>query len=286
VNLERTYGSVLAGMARARRRQRIEAAAQGRPLGARTSQMWSFREGLRLLIETLGARLRRPPRLGVTVTALSRQAQGWQVHSASGDTWPADAVVLTCPAYRQAELLSEVDPELANQVAQIPYNRVAVVGLGYHAADVPDRLEGFGYLSRQRDRRDVLGVQWCSSIFPDRAPPGMVLLRALCGGWNRAEMIDWDDGHLTTAVRAELARVQGVRAAPILTHVVRWDHAIPQYHVGHLRRVARIEERLGRHPGLFLGGNAYHGVALNDCVERAGVLADAVRVWLGQGKLR
>jgi oxygen-dependent protoporphyrinogen oxidase len=159
---------------------------------------------------------------------------------------------------------------------------VAVVGLGYRGADVPHRLDGFGYLSRQRDRRDVLGVQWCSSIFPERAPPGMVLVRALCGGWNRADVVDWQDERLLAAVRAELARVMGVRAAPVLCHIVRWDHAIPQYHIGHLGRVGRIEERLGRHRGLFLGGNAYHGVSVNDCVERAGALAQAVHGWLSQ----
>jgi oxygen-dependent protoporphyrinogen oxidase len=159
---------------------------------------------------------------------------------------------------------------------------VAVVGLGFRAADVPGRLDGFGYLSRQRDRRDVLGVQWCSSIFPERAPPGMVLVRALCGGWNRADVVDWDDERLSAAVRAELAGVLGIRAAPVLCHVVRWDRAIPQYHVGHLRRVGGIEEGLGRHPGLFLGGNAYRGVAVNDCVEQAGVLAQAVHGWLIQ----
>ena len=75
-------------------------------------------------------------------------------------------------------------------------------------------------------------------------------------------------------MRGELGQTMGVRAAPVFHEVVRWTKAIPQYHLGHLERVARIEERGGAHPGLYLGGNAYRGVALNDCVERAGVLAD------------
>src|SRR5256886_4625677 len=52
----------------------------------------------------------------------------------------------------------------------------------------------------------LLGVQWCSSIFPGRAPEGMVLLRAMCGGWHRAEVAGWDDERLLRAVRAELQR--------------------------------------------------------------------------------
>jgi oxygen-dependent protoporphyrinogen oxidase len=156
---------------------------------------------------------------------------------------------------------------------------VAVVALGYRAADVPLALDGFGYLSPQRERRDVLGVQWCSSIFPDRAPPGLVLLRALCGGWGRPEVVGWPEPRLLGAVRAEFRAAMGIHAEPVFHHVVRWDRAIPQYHLGHLDRVAWIEERASHHPGLFLGGNSYHGVALNDCVEQASLLAGRVADW-------
>jgi oxygen-dependent protoporphyrinogen oxidase len=62
----------------------------------------------------------------------------------------------------------------------------------------------------------------------------------------------------------------------VFQHLVRWDRAIPQYHVGHLERLARIETRLRQHPGLHLGGNSYRGVSINDCVEQAGLLATAV----------
>ncbi|HVS34320.1 MAG TPA: protoporphyrinogen oxidase [Gemmataceae bacterium] len=257
--MEREHGSVLKGMAAAGRKSR--------------PRMWSFREGLGLLIDALRERLRTPPLSGVAVRSVRRSPDGgWEVRAEGRDAWMAEAVALTCPAYQQAALLA--DAELAAKIEGIAYNRVAVVGLGYRSADMPMSVDGFGYLSPQRERRDVLGVQWCSSIFPDRAPSGMVLLRALCGGWNRAEIVDWDDDRLLTAVRAELAAAMGVRVAPAFHHIVRWDRAIPQYHVGHLERVAWIEERTKRHPGLYLGGNAYRGVALNDCVEQAGVLAE------------
>jgi oxygen-dependent protoporphyrinogen oxidase len=104
----------------------------------------------------------------------------------------------------------------------------------------------------------------------------MVLLRALCGGWRRPDVVGWDDERLLAAVRADLRQALGVREAPAFHHVVRWQRAIPQYHLGHLERVGWIEDRVRRHPGLFLGGNAYRGVALNDCVEQAGALADRV----------
>jgi oxygen-dependent protoporphyrinogen oxidase len=196
------------------------------------------------------------------------------------DSWTADAVVLTCPAYHQAALLAELDRELAGAVGLIPYNRVAVIALGYRRKDVPGGLDGFGYIAPQRTRRDVLGVQWCSSIFPERAPPGLVLLRAMSGGWHRAEVAGWEDDRLLAAVRHELRLAMGIEAAPLFHHIIRWDRAIPQYHLGHLDRVAWVEQRLARHPGLFLAGNAYHGVAMNDCTEQGEILARRIADYL------
>ncbi len=281
VQFEEQYGSVLKGFGQAARQRRAEAAARGEPV-RRPGKMWSFREGLRLLVETLRDRLTRPPLLGVSVRGVRRDTVtgAWTVAGEGQERWPADAVVLACPAYRQAAIVADLDRELADQVGAIAYNRVAVIALGFRRGDVSFPIDGFGYIAPQRTRRDVLGVQWCSSIFPDRAPPGMVLLRAMCGGWHRAEVAAWDDTRLLAAVRAELRLAMGVAAEPVFHHIVRWDRAIPQYHLGHLQRVEAIEQRVARHPGLFVTGNAYHGVAMNDCTEQGEVVAGRVQHYL------
>jgi len=278
--LEDQYGSVLRGLAHTARQRRREAAARGEP-ERQTGRMWSFREGLRLAIETLCAHLPKKPVLGVAVQRIERNTgPAWTVCGEGEDRWPADAVVLTCPVYQQAAIVADLDDELARAMEAIAYNRVAVVALGYGRAHVPVELDGFGFIAPQRTGRDLLGVQWCSSICPDRAPSGVVLLRALCGGWGRPDVVAWDDGRLLHAVRAELRLAMGIDAAPIFHHIVRWDRAIPQYHLGHLERVAWIEERLARYPALFVGGNAYHGVAINDCTEQAEKLAEQLSRYL------
>ncbi len=134
---ERVHGSVLRGFAQARRQRRAEAAARGEP-APRPGKMWSFREGLGLLVATLRERLRTPPWTGISVRAVVRASnESWQVRAEGRDTWTAAAVVLACPAYQQAALLADLDTDLAQQIGAIPYNRVAVVGLGYRTADVP-----------------------------------------------------------------------------------------------------------------------------------------------------
>lgn len=274
---EAEHGSVVRGLMRTGRQKRAEARARGEsPAPAR---MWSFREGLNVLTDTLRDRLRTPPVVGVRVKRIEQSPTGWLVHGEGRDFWQPHAVVLACPADEQARLLADVDPALADLIGGIAYNRIAVVALGFRASDVP-ASDGFGFIAPQSQRRNILGVQWCSSIFPGRAPDGMVLWRALCGGWHRADVVDWDDGRLVAAVRAELRLAQGVTAEPAFVHIVRWRRAIPQYFVGHPERVAAIEERAKRHPGLILAGNAYHGVALNDCTERAAILAGRLAGYL------
>ncbi len=277
--LEREYGSVMKGFAGAAKKRRAEAKAQGVAY-QRAGKLWSFQGGMRTLIEQMTSKLRRPPEFGVAIRSIRRSAGSWSVLGEGKDAFDADAVVLTCPAWKQAELLADVDVGLAQHVAAIPYNRVAVVAMAFRKSDVPTTTDGFGFIAPQNTRRDLLGVQWCSSTYPNRAPDGTVLMRAMAGGWHRPDIVDWDDAKLLTAMRAELRLAMKITAEPIFHQIIRWNRAIPQYHLGHIDRVARIETDCAKYPGLFLGGNAYRGVALNDCVEQGDVVAGRIAEFL------
>lgn len=279
--MEREAGSIITGFMRAAKKRKEDAKAANEPPPG-PMRMWSFREGLQALVDALVGQLGPAVRCGTRVEAVSEAASiaPWTVHGLSGYTWSADAVVLACPSYEQAGIVSDLNPELSTEMAAIPYNRIAVVALGYRAEHCPTRHDGFGYIAPQNTRRDLLGVQWCSSIFPDRAPQGFVLWRALCGGVHRAEQLDWDDDRLVKAVHEEIKLAMGVTGPPVFKKVVRWPNAIPQYVIGHLDRVARIDALVSKHPGLFLTGNAYRGVAMADCVEQAEVIAAKVALHL------
>jgi oxygen-dependent protoporphyrinogen oxidase len=281
---ESDYGSVRKGLGQMARARRTEAAALGLEIPKR-SGLFSFKRGMRFLIEMLAIKLRKPPQFSTAVRGITHRTDQpgkppWIAATDGQHHWQADAVVLTCPAYRQAAMLADLDPDLADVMLQIPYSPAVVVALGYKINFLPEDLKAFGYITPQRTRRDVLGVQYCSSIFPDRAPPGSLLLRAICGGWHRRNITVWDDDQLSLAVRREMRQILGITERPVFMHITRWDRAIPQYHLGHLDRVTQIESLAQRHPGLFLGGNAYHGVSLNDCTEQGELLARKVAEYL------
>ena len=279
--MEREAGSVVRGFLRAAKQRKADAKQRGEPAPG-PMRMWSFRDGMQVLVDRLADSLGNGLCTGVRVRSVSASASvsPWKVYGEGTRAWSADAVVLACPAYEQAEIVAELDPDLADECAAIPYNRIAVVALGYRRKDCPTAPDGFGYIAPQNTRRDVLGVQWCSAIYPDRAPAGCVLWRALCGGVHRADMVDWDDDTLTRAVHQEMQAAMGVTGVPVFSRVVRWPAAIPQYVIGHLDRVARIDALAARHPGLFLAGNAYRGIAMGDCAEQGEQVAARVALYV------
>jgi oxygen-dependent protoporphyrinogen oxidase len=103
-----------------------------------------------------------------------------------------------------------------------------------------------------------------------------VLLRAFVGGAHHEELVDLPDAALLTVVREELRAIIGITAPPVVSRIFRWAQANPQYDVGHLERVARIESLAAALPGLYLTGSAYRGVGIPDCVRAA--KATAARV--------
>ncbi len=275
--LEREFGSVIKGFAAAAKKRKAQAKARGVP-DERPGKMWSLPGGLRVLVETLTAQLKQTPIYGVAIGSIEKtgapQEPVWRIRADGQDRWEADAAVLTCPAYSQATILAELDAELAREIGGIAYNCVAVVALGYRQSDVPMSLDGFGFIAPQRTRRDLLGVQWCSSIYPGRAPAGCVLMRAMCGGWRVMSLPGTTPG-CCKRCEASCAWRWASRRQRFFTGSCGTAQSDPQYHLGHLGRVARIEQRLG-HRELWLGGNAYHGVALNDCTEQGMVLAGQI----------
>ncbi len=124
--------------------------------------------------------------------------------------------------------------------------------------------------------RRILSVSFASRKFAGRAPAGQVVLRTFVGGALQPEFLQGPDEELTRLVRSELADILGVRGEPMFVRVSRHERSMPQYHVGHRDRAARIRTLLASHPRLALAGNAYDGVGVPDCVQSGEAAADRI----------
>ena len=279
--LEREHGSLIRAQKRlAKERKRL--AAEGiteLPPGRGT--LTAPREGMGRICQRLREWLAEHPDVKFAGAA-ERLVRGerWTV-AAGAHAWQTAAVVLACPAYAAAPLLRTAAlPELAEEAAAIRNAPATVAVVSYHRADLPRPPNGFGYLAPQRLGRPVLGVIWSSCVMPGQAPEDRFAFRAILGGWNRPDVADWNDAAVVDAVRQDLRTTLNIAAEPATAWIRRWPRAIPQYHVGHLGRLARIESLLNAVPGLHLTGNSYRGVAVNDVTADADRTADqASHAW-------
>lgn len=265
--LESEHGSLLRAVA-------------GRKRGPRGPALYSLEpEGMGTLTTTLASRLGSSVHLGEPVSGLVRREQGgFELRLEGGESVGAERVVLAVPAYEAARLLAPVSPAAAAQLAAITYADVSVLALGYHRVDVPRILEGFGFLVPRGEGVRSLGVLWTSSLFPNRAPERKVLLRVIAGGPLDPRFNGLDDRDALAAVRRDLRVTMGITAEPVLARRLAFPRAIPQYELGHRSRVVaamKATHDLAAAPGrLVLAGNAYHGVAVNDCIRDADRVVD------------
>jgi oxygen-dependent protoporphyrinogen oxidase len=257
--LERDYGGLFRGMLAKRKRQ-------AGPGGVLTS----FAGGVSTFIDHLARSLRADWRCGTAVDGVERAGAGYRIH-APGAVTEVDRVVIATPAYVAARQLGGLDAELARSLARIEYSPIAVVGFGYRGLAHP--LDGFGLLTTEAAGLPILGILWDSSVFPDRAPPGGKILRTMLGGQRSPELVQLDESALIARAREGIRRAMGVDTTPDVVYVRRWERGIPNYGPGHLATVAAVDAAAARHPGLELIGNAYHGVAMNDCCHNARALA-------------
>ncbi|MFQ6033711.1 MAG: protoporphyrinogen/coproporphyrinogen oxidase, partial [Candidatus Bipolaricaulia bacterium] len=100
------------------------------------------------------------------------------------------------------------------------------------------------------------------------APEGFVLLRCFFGRAGQEDVLELDDEGLVRLACEELRGLLGLQGDPFLRWVHRWPRAMPQYLVGHLDRLAQLEEALGEH-SIILAGAAYRGPGLPDCIKQA-----------------
>ena len=268
--LERAHGSVVkafAGMMRGARRDEDAAGDAG--------GMISFRTGIQELPEALARELHAEIRTRATVTQVRAGPKGWTVGAAFQPTELYDGVIYAAPAHCVDDVdLAFPGGDRLKTLASITHPPVGVLVLGFRREDVAHPLDGFGFLVPRGQSPRALGVLWDSSIFRNRAPEGRELLRVMIGGALDPAAVELSDRELIEVARGDLATTLRLMAQPELVRIARHAAGIPQYTVGHLERLARIDERLFRHPALFVTGNGYRGVAINACVTEAVGLAE------------
>jgi oxygen-dependent protoporphyrinogen oxidase len=277
-DLEHTHGSVMKAVGQMLRAGR----SPGGPVGPTPI---SFAGGLQEMPDALGRELRPELRFKAPATQIRLGPKGWTVNAAYQAAELYDAVIYAAPAHCADEVdLAFEGGDRVKTLTSIDHPPVGVLALGFRREDVAHKLDGFGFLVPDVERRNVLGVIFSSTVFPGRAPAGHVLLTAFVGGVRHADLANADLSTLTARVSDDLRLLLGVRGEPSFRAFHLWPKAIPQYALSYGRFKEIMDDAERRNAGFALAGSYREGVAVGDVITSAAQAADRIAAQLGAGE--
>lgn len=245
---EREHGGLIKGLLATRKKQKKS--ADGSPFIQKMlkTSLFSFRGGMQTLTNKLEEKLRSHIQLNKEASKLEKKGEKWEISFKDGSVQQFDRLFLTIPASEASLLLPHI-PELS----QIDYQSLAIVNLGYRKPVL--KREGFGYLIPSSEKKKVMGVLWDSSVFPQQnySPQETRFTVMLRPGDEPFK-----------SVEEALERHLGIKEKADVTSLYFADRAIPQYTVGHLEKVRKIESALP--PSLTLLGSSYRTLSVNECI--------------------
>jgi protoporphyrinogen/coproporphyrinogen III oxidase len=280
VKWERKDGSLVRGAIRARKSKTNAETADGSraPVRANANRaslkvtdslpsLGSFTSGMGALPEKLAEKLEIRYQAAAVEVSLLRSDNGgaqnnWEIKLANGESLVTENLVLAIPAYAAAQLLTNALPQLATLLQEIEYAPMCVVSQAYERSCVTNTLDGFGFMVPRQEGLQTICTFWNSSLFPQRAPEGKVLLTSFA-------RIDTGEDDCAKTVTAENAKTLGITGEPVDQMVWKDSRALPQYNVGHARRVEEIGSILQALPSLHITGNFLKGRSIGDCVDSA-----------------
>lgn len=272
--LERRYGSITAGIIVNRLLRRRTACV---------TDTFSFRNGMTTLVDTLARTSGMQISTSYQVSDVTRKANTWQVTANVPNgrrSIQASHVVITTPAPQAAALVSSLDNGLAGLLGEIKYAPVNIVHMGFDRTAIRHALDGSGFLVPRdalgKENSALTGNLWMSTLFPNRAPEGKVLLSSYIGGARMPEVQGWDTEHCLRTTLSSLTRLLGIKADPEMVKVDRHARALPLYHGPHQARLQAIANRLQQLPGLYLEANYRGGVSVRDRIARGRIVAKQI----------
>jgi len=261
VDMEREHGSLITALNNDRNQGDRQAS------GARYGMFRTPKKGMETLVTSIINALPRVEfKTGTMVSTIApkhspKEGVGWTV-----DKQFYRGIILATPAAASATMIVETDPKLANALSGISTASSAIVVLGVSREHLKTDFRGYGIIYPHVDDGQVIALSFSSNKFAGRCGDEEVLIRCFIGGALQSALVDFKDEELLKIAIAQLKQSVGFKGEPLFTDVFRWKQCMPQYHLGHLDRVKKIEQRVELHQGLEIAGNSYWGVGIPACI--------------------
>jgi oxygen-dependent protoporphyrinogen oxidase len=179
-------------------------------------------------------------------------------------------------------MLAELVPAASAELATIEYASMAIVTLAVRKQDWPEGATGSGFLVPSVEGRTIKASTYSHAKWQWSSDAGgeLAVFRVSVGRLGEEQVLQRSDEELVALATADLGRAVGLQAPVVGSLVTRWGGGLPQYAVGHLDRVDRVEAAVAAEPGLAVCGAAYRGVGIAACVASGSRAATRVQGYL------
>ncbi|MDO8898864.1 MAG: protoporphyrinogen oxidase, partial [Bacteroidales bacterium] len=201
-NLEQNYGSFIGGSIKKSKEPKSERDKKA------TRQVFAAKGGFSNLINALVSRLPKERLfMGATDMIISKAEESFTVtvKNLSGEktTLIGEKCITTTGGYGLKGMFDFISDDELKAIIDMKYAKVVQVIMAFKQWNGP-KLNAFGGLIPSKEKRNILGVLFPSSIFTDRTPEGGALLSTFMGGIKKPEIIGMSDEALLQLVHKEL----------------------------------------------------------------------------------
>lgn len=267
IEMEKKYGSVIRGL---RKNMSESGFRRSGESGARYSMFISFRDGMETLVNALVSTIPEEAiRMKTRVIKAKYTGENWELLLDDGSLEYTDGLVLALPSHISADILAESEREISTSLSEIEYTSSSVVNLVYRKKDLPGLPGAFGVLIPRMENRDIIAFSFLSEKLENRAPSDHIIVRCFTTIGSRNDEREMDEDVIVDKCINEAESILGAINKPVHYTIRKYREALPLYSVGHIERVKRIEDLVKTRKGLALAGNAYSGVGIPHCVNKA-----------------
>jgi oxygen-dependent protoporphyrinogen oxidase len=231
--------------------------------------IFSFKDGMQTLTDCLSNRLKQHIIYDVKINTLEFYEEKTRINFEDGSIIDADHVFSTIPAHCLHSLVQE--PNLSQALCQFQSASVATVSFGFKRAVL--KPKGFGYLIPSKEKEEILGVVFDSSVFKEHnSIPNMTRITVMIGGAHFTHFDSYSKEDFHQMALKAISKHLNINEIPDFHHVELFLNAIPQYLIGHSNRVKRMEALRPAHFKIL--GSSFYGVSVNDCIAQAKLFAN------------
>ena len=263
---EESYGSLIKGM----QHEKAERVKQRQLYpGAPKGQFKQFRHGLSSFIEALAKDVESK---GVTIRynsavedIVTKKGEYDIKIGDSSETF--DGLLVTTPHQTFMKWFNH--DEAFKYFNEMDSTSVATVVFAFDEQNIENTYNGTGFVIARTSNTDITACTWTTKKWPFTTPEGKVLIRAYVGKPEDTVVEDHTDEEIAAIARRDLEKMMTFKGDPDFTIVNRLPKSMPQYHIGHISQIRKIQQHVKQtYTGLRITGAPFEAVGLPDCIQQ------------------